>query len=118
MKTRPERKDFAAPNFRRDVKLMVSGRISLAKRPGVEYEVSRNMKIKTHDDQEIGQVAAVVNSSPNNAVAGLLLGRLPEKLGYCLAPVELIERVEGDFVVLNITTEEANALPEWEPLEF
>lgn len=94
-------------------KLMVSGLIRLDRDGDQPVEVRRGMSIWTSDGREAGKVAALVVDHDSEQVSHILLGRLPEVLGYLCVPVDLIKSVEDDAVYLVITSQEIENLFAW-----
>lgn len=94
-------------------KLMVSGSIRLDHDVGQNVEVRRGMSIWTSDDQEAGNVAALVVRHEGEPASYILLGRLPEVMGYLCIHVDLIQKVENESVCLLVPSQEVNSLPAW-----
>lgn len=94
-------------------KLMVSGTIRLDRDGGQTLQVRRGMSIWTSDGQEAGKVAALVVGRDGEPASHILLGRLPEVMGYLCIPVELIQKVEGESVYILVPSQEVNDLPAW-----
>lgn len=94
-------------------RLMASGLIRLDRDGDQTMDVRRGMSIWSSDGQEIGKVAALVVDHDSEQVSHILLGRLPEVLGYLCVPVDLIKSVEDDAVYLVITSQEIENLSAW-----
>jgi sporulation protein YlmC with PRC-barrel domain len=92
-------------------KLMESGPVYLEQGDGSPVEVMRGMTILTKEGQEAGKVAAVVVDNYDQKVTHLVLGRLHLRPDYRLVPVNLVEQVTGDEVLLYISGPVVESLP-------
>ena len=92
-------------------RLFESGSICPEQENGLPTKVSRGMIILTSDGQEAGKVAAVVVDNDSQKVSHILLTRprlVPE---YRLVPLNLIEQVDEDTVLLEICGQAIESLP-------
>jgi hypothetical protein len=93
--------------------LMVSGLIYPACMPTIAVEIRRGMAILTGEGREAGRVAAVLIDSRDGQVTHILLGRHYDTPEYRLVPVDLVEQVREESVLLRILDELINRLPTW-----
>lgn len=93
--------------------LMVSGFVCPQGRCALSAEVRRGMPIRSIEGLEAGTVAAVVLNRAHQQATHILLGRLPERRGYWLVPVDLIADVHDQAVQLAISLQAVDALPRW-----
>ena len=96
-----------------DLDLVVSGLIYLEQAGDVAIEVRRGMVILTAEGREAGKVAAVIIGRQPRQVTHVLLGRLRQALEYRQVPLELIERVQEDRVLLRVVYQFVDSLPKW-----
>lgn len=92
-------------------RLFESGSTCPEQENGLPVNVSRGMTILTNEGWEAGKVAAVVVDSDSQTVTHLLLTRprlVPE---YRLVPVNLIEQVDEQVVLLEICSQAIESLP-------
>lgn len=103
---------------RRRRRLLEEAAVVLPQPGGASMIVRRGMHFASHDGSELGRVAAVlVEDDPPRAVA-LLLDRLPVKPDYLCVPLDLVDRVAEETVILLLSSEELAGLPPWrEPAE-
>lgn len=103
---------------RRPRRLLEQATVVLPQQAGASMIVRRGMHFASHDGSEVGRVAAVlVEDDPPRAVA-LLLDRLPANLDYLCVPLDLVDRVADETVILLQSSEELADLPRWrEPAE-
>lgn len=78
-----------------------------------EAEVHRGMSVQTGEGRTAGRVAAVVLDQEQQKVTYLLLMRERHLLEYRLVPVELIEEVGEEEVLLRIFQSVVENLPVW-----
>lgn len=95
-------------------KLLVAGIVHLEGKRG-PVEVERGMPILAQDGTGAGAVAAVVMDRHCHRVTHVLLGHVPPTAVYRLAPVSLIERIDGKTLWLRALTEEIEKLPVYQP---
>ena len=87
------------------------GLICLEQTNGLTVEVTRGMAIMTNEGQEAGKVAAIVVDSASQQVTHLLLGHLRPSPDYRLIPVNLIEQIAQETVLLGIGSQTVESLP-------
>ena len=92
-------------------RLFERGLIRLEQTNGLTVEVTRGMAIQTNEGQEAGKVAAIVVDSASQQVTHLLLGRLRPSPDYRLIPVNLIEQIAQETVLLGIGSQTVESLP-------
>lgn len=98
------------------VMLMESGALtahSLGDAAGSRAEVHRGMLVQTGEGQTAGRVAAVVLDQEQQKVTHILLMSERKLLEYRLLPVELIEEVDEEAVLLRIFQSVAENWPIW-----
>ena len=101
--------------------LMESGSLALEHRHDADrgtcaccgVEVHRGMVVQTSEGHIAGRVAAVVLEQGEQAITHLLLLRERQLLEYRLVPVELIEQVGEEVVLLRILPPVVESLPIW-----
>lgn len=103
------------------VRLLESG--SLAARNGVDSgvrsgasghaTVHRGMTVQTSEGVAAGHVAAVVLDADQQEVTHILLVQEHQLLEYRLIPVELIQQVGDEKVLLNILQPAVDSLSVW-----
>lgn len=98
-------------------KLLVGGLARLEPAAGL-VTLRRGMPVRSKDGVETGAVAAVVVDLPGQEVTHFLLGHVPPTAVYHLAPLNLIDRIDGETVWLRVTNEEIAALPIHQPDAF
>ncbi|MFQ5418729.1 MAG: PRC-barrel domain-containing protein [Anaerolineae bacterium] len=103
------------PNNERAEKIMINGRIHLARPDNPEVEVRRGMMVKTRDGQEAGMVAAVIMDEQSQNVSYVLLCHLPVTSDYRLIPVNLIAQVSEEAIHLNIHSDVVEELAIHQP---
>lgn len=98
------------------VMLMESGVLTvhnLGDVAGSGAEVHRGMSVQTGEGHTAGRVAAVVLDQAQQKVTHLLLMRERQLLEYRLVPVELIDEVGEEAVLLRILPSVVESLPIW-----
>lgn len=103
------------------VALMESGSLTVHNLDDVEgsagagsgAEVHRGMSVQTGEGHMAGRVAAVVLDQEQQKVTHILLMRERHLLEYRLVPVELIEKVGEEAVLLRIFQSVVENLPVW-----
>ncbi len=93
--------------------LIVSGSIYPDHAKDVPVEVRRGMAILTSDGQEAGRVAAVIIDKKDRQVTHILLSRQSQMPEYRLVPIDLIEHVHEEKVLLRISKQVVSSLPTW-----
>jgi sporulation protein YlmC with PRC-barrel domain len=91
--------------------LFEHGLIYLGPKDSSPVKVRRGMAILSRDGQVAGQVAAVVIDNYNQNVTHLLLSRPGQIPEYRLIPVNLVEWVKDEMVLLNIHWQAIESLP-------
>jgi sporulation protein YlmC with PRC-barrel domain len=76
-------------------------------------EVRRGMLVQTSEGRTAGRVAAVVLDQEQQKVTHILLMRERQLLEYRLVPVELVEEVGKEAVLLGIFHTVVENLPIW-----
>lgn len=98
---------------RRRRKLLEQATVALPQHPGAGVTIRRGMHFVNRDGGVLGRVAAIlVDVDPPRAVA-LLLDRLPAHRGYLCVPLELVDGVVEDSVMLSLSSEAFDELPRW-----
>lgn len=92
-------------------RLFESGSISPEQGNGLPVKVSRGMTIQTSEGWEAGKVAAVVVDNDSQKVTHVLLTRPRLVPDYRLVPVNLIEQVDEDIVLLDVCSQDIESLP-------
>lgn len=75
--------------------------------------IHRGMSVQTSEGDTAGRVAAVVLEQEKQAITHILLMRDRQLLEYRLVPVELIEEVDEEAVLLRIFQSVVESLPVW-----
>lgn len=94
-------------------KLMVSGFVRPDDSCALYFEVRRGLPVFSEEGLEVGKVAAVILNGDSCIATHILLGRLPESIGYWLVPVELVAEVDDGKVQLSIPDGAVETLPRW-----
>jgi len=92
-------------------RLFESGPISLKRENALPVVVNRGMLIVTNEGWEVGKVAAVVVDTQHQKVTHVLLTRPRLAPDYRLVPVNLIEQVDENNVLLDICSQAIDSLP-------
>lgn len=71
------------------------------------------MTIQSREGLEVGKMAAVVLNGDHRNATHILLGRLPERKGYWLVPVDSIVQVRDESIQLSIPVQAVETLPRW-----
>lgn len=93
--------------------LMVSGFVEAPQGRDGLLEIRRSMSIKANEGQEVGRVAAIVVDCQSQKVSHIVLSRYVQALEYRLVPACLIEQVAKEVVVLGISSQLVESLPEY-----
>lgn len=99
------------PQFERE--LLVSGLIypTVGGEDGVE--IHRGMKILTTEGEEAGMVAGVIHNRTPRHAEYILLSRPSQQLEYRMVPVDLIQQVSRETILLHIAAPLVNTLRPW-----
>lgn len=90
-----------------------SGSIYIDQAHEMMVEVRRGMTILTTEGQEAGKVAAVIINRHDREVTHILLSRVSQIPEYRLVPIDFIEQVREENVLLLIFKQVVNSLPVW-----
>lgn len=82
-------------------------------RSGSQATVHRGMTVHTCEGHTAGHVAAVVLDQDRQQVTHVLLVQERQLLEYRLIPVELIEQVDDEEILLRIFQPAVDSLPAW-----
>jgi hypothetical protein len=93
--------------------LLVSGLIYPAMGDEDGVEIHRGMKILTSEGESAGVVAGVLHNRTPYHADYILLSRLSQQLEYRLVPVELIQQVSKENVLLHVAAPVVNTLRRW-----
>ena len=80
---------------------------------GSQATVHRGMTVHTSEGHMAGHVAAVVLDQDQQQVTHVLLVQERQLLEYRLIPVELIEQVDDEEILLRIFQPAVDSLPAW-----
>lgn len=92
-------------------RLFERGLIRLEQTNGLTVEVTRGMAILANEGQEVGKLAAVVVEADSQKVSHLLLSRLRLSPEYRLIPVNLIEQISRETILLGVGGQIVESLP-------
>ena len=92
-------------------RLFERGEIGLTGEHCSYNEVSRGMLILTHEGQDAGRVAAVVVDGNSQQVTHILLKHNYLVPAYRLVPIDLIEYISQQVILLHINRETVADLP-------
>jgi sporulation protein YlmC with PRC-barrel domain len=95
----------------RTQRLFERGLLHLDQTNGLAIEITRGMTILTNEGQEAGKVAAVVVDKVSQQVSHLLLRHLRLSPKYRLVPVNLIEQINQEAIVLRVGQQIVDSLP-------
>lgn len=95
---------------KRAEKLMVCGRLHLARPDNSVMELRRGMAVKTREGREAGLIAAVILDETSQTISHVLLCHLPVTSDYRLIPVNLITQVVDEAIYLNIARDAIDTL--------
>ncbi len=91
--------------------LFERGLISPEQKDSTPVEIRRGMTIQTREGQVVGKVAAVIVDNHRQNVTHLLFSQQHQTLEYRLVPVNLIEQVKEEIVLLNLCQQAIESLP-------
>lgn len=80
---------------------------------GSQATVHRGMAVQTSEGCTAGHVAAVVLGQEQQQVTHILLVQERQLLEYRLIPVELIQQVEDEKILLRICRPAVDSFPAW-----
>jgi len=95
----------------RSQRLFERGLLRLDQTKGLAVEISRGMTVLTNEGQEAGKVAAVVVDTASQQVSHLLFRHLSLSPKYRLVPVNLIEQINQETIVLRVGKQIVDSLP-------
>jgi hypothetical protein len=95
-------------------RLMVSGQVPLGPQRCLA-ELHRGMLVLTQEKLDAGIVAALLLNCHSQQITHLLLSHVPPTAVYRLAPVSLIDRVDGQRIWLRAPMEAIEKLPRHQP---
>jgi sporulation protein YlmC with PRC-barrel domain len=81
--------------------------------PSRQATVHRGMTVYTGEGHTAGRVAAVVLDQEQQEVTHVLLVQERQLLEYRLIPVELIEQVDDEKILLRILQPAVDSFPAW-----
>ena len=93
--------------------LLVGGLIYPAVGDKEGVEIHRGMKILTTEGEIAGVVAGVLHNRTPHQAEYILLSRPSQQLEYRMVPVELIQQVSQENVLLHIAAPVVNTLHPW-----
>jgi hypothetical protein len=93
--------------------LLVSGLIYLAVGNEDGVEIHRGMKILTTEGEVAGVVAGVIHNKAPHRAEYILLSRPSQQLEYRMVPVELVQQIDRESVLLHIAAPLVNTLRAW-----
>jgi hypothetical protein len=93
--------------------LLVSGLIHPAVGGEDGIEIHRGMKILTTEGEVAGMVAGVIHNRTPHKAEYILLSRPSQQLEYRMVPVELIQQVSRETVLLHIAAPVISTLLRW-----
>ena len=92
-------------------RLFEYGLVYLESKDSSPVEIKRGMTILTKDGRDAGWVAAVVLDGTNQNVSHILLTHLHLSPDYRLVPINLIQQVSQETVLLHVDREAVEGLP-------
>jgi hypothetical protein len=93
--------------------LLVSGLIYPAVGNEDGVEIHRGMKILTTEGEVAGVVVGVIHNKTPHRAEYILLSRPSQQLEYRMVPVELIQQINRESVLLHIAAPLVNTLRPW-----
>jgi hypothetical protein len=95
-------------------RLLVSGRVQLEPQC-CSAELQRVMLVLTQEGLDAGIAAALVMNGRSQQITHILLSHVPPSAVYRLAPVSLIDRIDGQRIWLRAPMEAIERLPRHRP---
>jgi hypothetical protein len=93
--------------------LLVSGLIYPLEGEAAAVEIRRGMTILTTEGEIAGIVAGVINDRDPQQVKYILLSRPSQQIEYLIVPIELVQQISEETVLLHVLAEVVNTLPPW-----
>lgn len=93
-------------------KLMTRGTVFL-QQPPRWVEVKRGMIVKSSEGSVVGQVAAIVVNAREEEPTHFLLTRLTARPDYRLVPLDLIQEVRAETLLLSVDSAGVIRLRHW-----